>query len=150
MTKSKFLNGLLIFLLGFLSVGAIIGGIMLITDPLGTRIGLPVQLLDDSPFRNYILPGIILLLIFGLIPGYIIYALIKKPSNRLLHKLNLIYDHHFSWTFAIYIGFGQIIWINVQTLIMDSVAYIHTFYSLLGMLIVCIALLPEVRKKFKL
>ena len=150
MKQLKFLTGLLIFLLGFLSLSAIVGGIMLIISPKGTEIELPVELLDNSPFKNFLVPGIILLVTFGLIPIYIIYALIKKPKSRFMQKLNLLHDHHFAWTFAVYTGFGQIIWINVQTLIMNSVVVIHTFYSSLGILIVCIALLPEIRGKYKI
>ncbi len=150
MKISNFLSGLLIFLLGFLSLSAIVGGVMLILSPQGSGIEMPIELLDNSPFKNFLVPGIILLVIFGLIPIYIIYALIKRPENRFMQKLNLLYDHHFAWTFAVYTGFGQIIWINVQTLIMNSVVIIHTFYSSLGILIVCIALLPEIRGKYKL
>jgi hypothetical protein len=150
MKLSKFLSGLLIFLLGFLSLSAIVGGILLILSPQGSGIEMPIKLLDNSPFKNFLIPGIILLVIFGLIPIYIIYALKKKPENRFMQKLNLLHDHHFAWTFAVYTGFGQIIWINVQTLIMNSVVIIHTFYSSLGILIVCIALLPEIRRKYKL
>ena len=150
MKTSNFLSGLLIFLLGFLSLSAIVGGVMLILSPQGSGIEMPVELLDNSPFKNFLVPGIILLVTFGLIPIYIIYALIKKPESRFMQKLNLLYDHHFAWTFAVYIGFGQIIWINVQTLIMNSVVIIHTFYSSLGILIVCIALLPEIRGRYKL
>lgn len=150
MKKSDFLPGVLIFLLGFLSFSAIGGGIMLIISPEGTEIQMPLELLDNSPFKSFLLPGIILLVSFGLIPVYIIYALIKKPQNRFLQRLNLLYDHHFAWSFAVYIGFGQIIWINVQTLIINAVAVIHTFYSSLGILIVCVALLPAVRDRYKL
>ena len=150
MKSTKLLSGLLIFLLGFLSLSAIVGGVMLILSPQGSGIEMPVELLDNSPFKNFLVPGIILLVTFGLIPIYIIYALIKMPESRFMQKLNLLHDYHFAWTFAIYIGFGQIIWINIQTLIMNSVVVIHTFYSSLGILIVCIALLPEIRKKYKL
>jgi hypothetical protein len=150
MKLSKFLSGLLIFLLGFLSLSAIVGGVMLILSPQGSGIEMPVELLHNSPFKNFLVPGIILLVTFGLIPIYIIYALIKMPESRFMQKLNLLHDYHFAWTFAVYIGFGQIIWINIQTLIMNSVVVIHTFYSSLGILIVCIALLPEIRRKYKL
>lgn len=150
MKQSKFLKGLLVFLLGFLSFGAIYGGIILIISPNGSVFQMPTDALRYSPFKDYLIPGVILLVTFGLMPAYVIYALIKKPENRIMQSLNLIYDHHFSWTFSIYTGIALIIWINIQTLIFNAVEAIHTFYSTLGILIVCISLLPKLRNMYKL
>jgi hypothetical protein len=55
----------------------------------------------------------------------------------------------FAWTFAVYTGVAQIIWINIQTLILNSVDILHTIYSSLGLLIICFALLPQTRKHYK-
>jgi hypothetical protein len=150
MKQSKFTKNLLIFLLGFLSLGALYGGIIFIVKPDGSIFDLPVEILQNSAFKNFLIPGIILLVTFGLSPVYIIYALIKKPESRLFQKLNLLHDHHFAWTFSVYTGFILIIWINVQTLIFNAVDALHTIYSSLGILIICIALLPQTRKFYKL
>ncbi len=148
--KTKFFKFLLIFLLVFLSIGAIFGGVVFIIKPDGSIFDIPVEILQNSPFKDYLIPGVILLVTFGLLPIYVIYALIKKPENIIMQRLNLLYDHHFSWTFAIYTGFALIIWINVQTLIFNAVEALHTIYSSLGILIVCIAVLPQVRSEYKL
>lgn len=150
MKKLKFTGNLLVFLLGFLSIGAIYGGLALIIRPNGSFFEIPVDILHNSPFKNFLIPGIILLVSFGIIPIYILYAIFKRPDNKFLQKLNLLYDYHFSWTFSVYIGFALIIWINVQTLFFNAVDIIHTIYSSLGILIVCIALLPKSRQSFKL
>jgi hypothetical protein len=141
---------ILIALLGFLSLGAFYGGIVLIISPDGSLFDMPTELITNSPFKTFFFPGIILLTLFGIFPIYVIYGLIKKPENTILNKLNLLYDYHFAWTFAVYIGFGLIIWINVQTLVFNSVDIIHTIYSSLGILIICIALLPQTRRNYKL
>jgi len=150
MKNSKFTKKLLIFLHGFLSLGAIYGGLVFIIKPDGSVYDIPVEILQNSPFANFLIPGIILLVTFGLIPIYIIYALIKKPENKFLQKLNLLSDHHFAWTFSVYIGLALIIWINVQTLIFNAVDALHTIYSTYGILIICIALLPKTRIEYKL
>lgn len=149
MKQSKFTKNLLIFLLGFLSVGAIYGGIVFILKPDGSAYDIPVEILQKSPFRDFFIPGIILLVTFGITPIYVVYTLIRKPKNKFMQKLNLLYDHHFSWTFSVYIGFALIIWINVQTLIFNAVDALHTIYSSLGIFIVCIALLPQTRHFYK-
>ncbi|MFD2882310.1 hypothetical protein ACFTAO_51165 [Paenibacillus rhizoplanae] len=52
--------------------------------------------------------------------------------------------------FSLYIGFGQIIWIMVQTFMWNRVSLIHVFYMSLGMLIQIVTLLPEVQRYFML
>ncbi|MFC2129259.1 hypothetical protein ACFLQX_00610 [Bacteroidota bacterium] len=150
MKQNHFGKNLLIFLLGFLSLGALGGGIALIISPDGSAIQMPLELIDNSSFNNYLIPAIILFTVFGMMPIGIIFALIRKPQSKFFNRLNLLSDHHFAWTFAVYMGFGQIIWINIQTLIMNAVGIIHTAYAGLGILIICIALLPNTRKNYLL
>jgi hypothetical protein len=150
MKQNHFYKNLLIFLLGFLSLGAFYGGIVFIISPDGPKFGMPLDMLNNSPFKNFLMPGIILLVTFGIFPAFTILGLLKKPENKFLNHLNLLYDYHFTWTFAIYIGIAQIIWINIQTLILNAVDIFHTIYSGLGILIVCIALLPQTRKHYKI
>ncbi|MBN2747250.1 MAG: hypothetical protein JXR34_11040 [Bacteroidales bacterium] len=149
--KKLNLNGnLLVILLGFLSIGAIYGGLALILKTDGSFFKMTVDILHNSPFKNFLIPGIILLFTFGIIPIFILYAIIKRPDSKFFQKINLLYDYHFSWTFSVYIGFALIIWINVQTLFFNAVEIIHTIYSTLGILIICLALLPKTRQSFKL
>ena len=149
MKQNNFYKNLLIFLLGFLSLGAFYGGLVLIISPDGAILGMPLDLLKYSPFKNFLVPGIILLAIFGIFPFYTIYGLLQKPDNKFFNSLNLLSDYHFAWTFSIYTGIALIIWINIQTLMLNSVGIIHTFYAGLGILIVCIALLPQTRIHYK-
>ncbi|MBK8370076.1 MAG: hypothetical protein IPN49_16455 [Saprospiraceae bacterium] len=142
------MKSLLIFLLGFLSIGAFFGGILFMLEPDGSLMGMTVNFLENSPFNNFLIPGIILLLVFGVFPVYIIYSIIKKQNNPFMQKLNVLYDYHFSWTFTVYIGIGLIIWINVESYLIQTVELIQLFYAMYGVLIICIALLPQTRKKF--
>ncbi len=150
MKHSILFRNLLIALLGFLSLGAFYGGLAFIIRPDGSLFQMPVEKLSGSPFSNFLIPGIILLLTFGFLPLIVIWCLIKKPESRFLNWFNLLYDYHFAWTFSVYIGVGQVIWINIQTLILNEVGLLHTIYSSLGLLIICIALLPDTRKHYNL
>jgi hypothetical protein len=149
MKQNNFYKNLLIVLLGFLSVGALFGGLALIIRPDGSLYRMPVELLVRSPFKNFLLPGVILITVLGIFPLFVIYGLINKPESKFLNRLNLINDYHFAWTFSVYTGVGLIIWINIQTLILNSVDILHTIYSSLGILIICISLLPQTRKHYK-
>lgn len=140
----------LIFLLGWLSLGAFYGSIPLILAPDGSMLGMDTAMLDNSIFQNYLVPGIILLVVFGLAPLFVIYGLIRRPRIRWPERLNLLCDHYWAWTFALYIGVGQVIWINIQTLILNRVDLLHTIYSSLGLLILCVGLLPQVRNMYRI
>ncbi len=150
MKKQPLLFYFLVLLLIFLSIGAIYSGLILIVSPDGAKFGLDVDLLKNSEFQDFLVPGIILFLFFGLFPLIIILGLTRKFKSKFFDSLNLLYDYHWSWTFVIYLGFALIIWISVQTLIINQVHFIHTFYILLAILIISVALLPRVRKKYEL
>ncbi len=55
-----------IILLLFNSIGALWGGAGLIYDPSGEFMQMPLDFLTHSPFNNYLIPGIILFTINGL------------------------------------------------------------------------------------
>ena len=80
MKKAYFLT--LVFLLALLGIGALYGGITLIIDPEGVLLGLPLTLLDHSMFKDFLIPGILLFALFGLIPVLIIRPLFTKKKNR--------------------------------------------------------------------
>jgi hypothetical protein len=55
-----------ICLLIFNAISALGGGFMLIIDPTGQLIELPISFLDNTPFQNYFIPGVILFIFNGL------------------------------------------------------------------------------------
>ena len=50
----------------FIGLGAVGGGLGLILKPSGAILGLPLELLESSPFSTYLVPGIVLLAVNGL------------------------------------------------------------------------------------
>ena len=60
MRKSLF-NGLGV-LQAFIGVGAVAGGLGLSLDPSGESHGIPLELLEETPFATFLIPGIVLLL----------------------------------------------------------------------------------------
>lgn len=136
----------LILLHVILGLGAIGGGIMLIVDPSGEKMGMPLSLLERTFFPSYLIPGILLLLIFGVVPLLVAYALRRQPDWRIAEAVNPYRGElHPVWALSLYVGFGQIIWIAVQTYMMNAVAGVHLGYTALGLLILIVTLLPSVR-----
>ncbi|MCK5075018.1 MAG: hypothetical protein KAR38_01525 [Calditrichia bacterium] len=146
--KKPFALKVLLFLLSFLSLGALFGGGALTIDPSGELIKMPIEILKNSVFSNFLIPGIVLFTLFGVFPILIIYALLKRPQWEWSKTLNLCGDMYWAWTCTIYIGFGQIIWISIQTLIINHMHFVHTFYIFLGIAIVSVALMTSVRNYF--
>ena len=145
----KITRNILLILLGFLGVGAIGGGGVLIISPTGEMLGMPSSMLEKSPFNSYLIPGIILFTVLGLIPLMLIIALIKKPKSKLADQFNFFKDMHWAWTYSLYIGFILIIWIQLQIVFIHTVHWLHTFYIFLAIIIIFIALLPQVRNLYK-
>lgn len=141
---------LLYFLQLFLGLGAIFGGGALVIDPSGDLIRIPVSLLERSPFSDFLVPGILLLVVFGIIPLIVFYGLLKRPQWSWANILNPFKELHSFWALSLYIGFGQIIWIMVQTYMLNSVSAIHLIYMSLGLLIQVVTLLPSVQRYFLL
>ncbi|MBI5010652.1 MAG: hypothetical protein HZB98_13610 [Bacteroidia bacterium] len=70
-----------VLMLLFNGIGAIYGGLGLILDPTGGKIQLAQHYLDNTPFDNYMIPGIILLLVNGLFSFITIGAVILKHAR---------------------------------------------------------------------
>ncbi|BCG56982.1 hypothetical protein PUR_04070 [Paenibacillus sp. URB8-2] len=135
----------------FLGLGAIVGGVMLIIDPSEGMMGMPADtVLKRSPFSDFLFPGIILLAVFGLFPLLVLYGMVKRPRWVWADTLTPFKELHSAWTLSLYVGFGQIIWIMVETYIMNLVSLVHVFYMSLGLLIQIVTLLPSVQRFFLL
>lgn len=87
-----FLKILAVFLLVNLSIGAIYGSWVFISAPDGSKFNMTVDYLKNTPFKNYLIPGIILFIMNGLLPLSIVFILImkKKIFPRLLIFQGLI------------------------------------------------------------
>jgi len=78
--NSNPIRNVLLFLLAVLGIGAIFGGFVLMISPSGKLFGMPLSMLENSPFSNFLIPGIILFSVLGAYPIWIVWALIKRPE----------------------------------------------------------------------
>jgi hypothetical protein len=137
-------------LLAFLGLSAIGGGGALIISPSGKLLGgLPLSILERSPFNDFLVPGIILFVVLGIIPTLLVLALLKKPSSVFAERFNFFKDMHWAWTFSIYLAFALIIWIQVETIFIQGVGWLQTFYILYAIPLILVALLPQIRNLYK-
>lgn len=84
---------LLVILLVFLSLSGLFG-IMFLIDPSGELVEMPLSLLDKLPIDTFFLPGLYLLIVYGIGSAVIAYGLCRQlfwaPVAGLLLGLVLI------------------------------------------------------------
>ena len=141
---------ILLFLLALLGFGAVAGGGLLIISPSGELITMPLSMLDNSPFNTFLIPGILLFIFLGLVPLLLIFALLKKTKSKLAERLNFFNDMHWVWTYTIYIAFSLIVWIQMEMVYLQAILWLHTFYMFYAVVIIFVALLPQVRNLYKI
>ncbi len=108
----------LFFLHLFVSLGALFGGIAGMLDPY-EPLGIPLDLLEGSPFNSYFIPSLILFTVIGL--GHLFSALTARRNSFQQGYISSV----FSW--------ALMIWIVVQCLIIGDIAFLHVLYFLLGL-----------------
>ncbi|NOT35803.1 MAG: hypothetical protein HOP11_00325 [Saprospiraceae bacterium] len=110
---------LLYFLVGLLSVNALIGGFMMMIKPDGSLLQLNLNFLSKSPFANYFFPGIFLFIFIGLLSFISFSGLVFKFNWKIAERLNIYSNRHWAWAHSLYTGIITIIWIAVQLLVTD-------------------------------
>ena len=138
-------RNILLILLTMLSISALGGGTYLILSPSGKMIGMSLKMLDNSPFTDFLIPGIILFTILGICPLILVYALIKRPESKLAEKFNLFGYMHWTWGFTVYISFALIIWIETEILMTSTFDTLQNICVFLAIAILFTALLPGTR-----
>jgi hypothetical protein len=109
---------LLFALHAFVGIGGIAGGLPTILNP-QEPLGAPVELLKNSPFENFLIPGIILFSIIGI--GNIISAL----TIYFKFKFHGYISSVFSW--------ALVIWIVVQCIMINTVHFAHILFFIIGL-----------------
>lgn len=115
----KIIYRLLFGLQTFVGVGAMAGGLAAITNPINP-LGIPVEVLKNSPFSNYLIPGIILFTIIGL--GNVFSAIMFHFKSRYQGYISSV----FSW--------ALVIWIVVQCIMMNDIAFLHVLFFIIGLI----------------
>ncbi|MEW6027967.1 MAG: hypothetical protein ACOYZ8_15410 [Chloroflexota bacterium] len=138
---------LLVALLIFLAVGGLYGGILMLTDPSGKSLQMD-SVLPQLLVPNYVLPGLFLLFVMGLTPLFLTFSLLARPNWPRLQSLSP--RRYWAWTATLALGVLLILWLTLQAFLIGFQWPIQYVTAANGLLIVLLALIPQVKKHFEI
>ncbi|MBI9108463.1 MAG: hypothetical protein JEZ04_17085 [Spirochaetales bacterium] len=105
------------FLYLFTGIGAVAGGMAGILEP-QSPMGIPIEVLEHSPFGSYLLPGIFLFAVIGL--GNIFSFILSRRFEEVRGYLSGI------------MGVILCLWLIIQCLFMRDIAALHIIFFVIG------------------
>jgi hypothetical protein len=114
-------------LLLFNGIGAIYGGGNLILHPDGSSIKLTMDWLEHTPFKDYLIPGIVLFIANGIFSFIALAAMLLKVNN-------------YAW---LVMAEGAILtgWIVIQMLMIQTVYFLHYVMGGTGLALIVVGYL---------
>lgn len=120
-------NIIVSLLLLFNGIGALIGGWILITHPDGSAMNLSLDLLKHTPFKDFMIPGIILFIVNG------IFSLVAFNA--------LIRNYKFAYWLILAQGVILSGWILIQILLIRTIHPLHILLVVIGFTLIVLGLI---------
>jgi hypothetical protein len=108
-----------ILLLLVVAANALVAGYLFIVDPSGVKLNIPLSTLSHSPFNNFLIPGIILFTMNGVLNLVAAVAIILKLK---IHPLLVV------WQGIILIG-----WVVIQIILLQNFNFLHLIMIIIGL-----------------
>ena len=109
-----------------LALGALAGGVALVADPSGGYLQMPLDVLAGTPFRSFLVPGLVLLLANGVLPLVVAAgALARRP-----------------WAVLGHVAAGVVLvgWILGQVALLGFVTWLQPAYLVYGLVLLGLGL----------
>lgn len=102
----------------FICLGGLGGGGGLVADPTGSSLGMSTDALANSPFRDYLVPGLFLLVINGI--GHMVAGVLTLRRTPLFPRL------------AFGLGLVLMVWITCQVYWIGLTSWLQPLYFAFG------------------
>ena len=139
---------ILVFWLVFLALGGLYGGIAMLLDPSGGSLQM-TEVLLLLPVSNYVLPGLFLLFIMGVLPLFLTYGLLARPNWSWLDSFFRQIKYYWAWTGTVILGVILAIWLIVEGVMIGFKWPIQYVTAVNGLFILFFVFFPSVRKFYK-
>jgi hypothetical protein len=139
----------LLVLLVFLGVSGLFGGVAFIAAPDGSILHAPKAWLENIPFSDFLIPGLLLFFVVGVLPLCVAVALLRRPAWPGLQRVLPFRGQYWGWTAAGLAGFGIIIFEIVEAAYIGLGSVLQYLYLLVGVAIVVLALSRPVREYYR-
>jgi len=123
----RYLRFTSISLLLLTAMNATVAGVLFINDPSGHKMGMSVSYLMDSPFNSYLIPGIVLLIVNGLLNFIAAYFVFKQKP--------------FAFLLVIIQGILLCGWIVIQVIMVRDISLLHIIMFTIGTILTISGLL---------
>jgi len=116
---------LLLILVSFIALTSTLSGLLMISNPDGGIMNLQLSLVKGTPFKNFLIPGILLMVVVGGVNVLAVFYNMQRHPNR------------YNWAIA-----GGIMisgWIVVQMILIHTAHWLHILYLGIGIIIILLA-----------
>ena len=100
-------------------LSAVAGGVGMVGDPSGASLGFPIEQLDGTPFSDYLVPGLFLLVILGV--------------GHLAGGIATLMRWRYAGEGALILGLVLMMWIVVQVILIGLTFFLQPLYFLFGL-----------------
>lgn len=118
---------LLVGILFFNSISALYGGFVLLLDPSGGLMQMKTEWLKNSPFDDFLVPGILLFSVLG--------------AGSLVTAVFILIRHRIAYWLGIAEGLGTLIWIITEVIMIRELSFLQLIYGITGGVIFTFSLL---------
>lgn len=139
----------LAMLLFLLSTGGFYGGIMLLMDISGGKLGTPLSMLDHLPIDTFLLPGLTLLIFMGIIPLIATLGVLRRELFPFFNRFRLLKSFTWAYCASVFTGIFLVGW-TAGEIILWGVNSLSVIYLLWGVFLLLICLIPKIRDYYTL
>jgi hypothetical protein len=108
------------------AITAIPAGYSMIIQPDGSKLGIATEILNESPFSDFFIPGLLLFTVIGLGQGFAAVFTFMKLS--------------FYRTFGFVLGIALVIWIMVQVYFINLIHFLQVVLFIIGIVEVILSI----------
>lgn len=117
---------IIIFILFVVGITALLTGLALMSSPDGNLVGLNFSVLKSTPFKDFLIPGLLLFVFVGLVNILALFYQVVNNTKR------------YYW--ALTAGIITVIWITAQYLFVGQLLQLDIAYFLAAFILICIAI----------